>query len=376
MPAFGSTPRTRRQFLQQISAGAAAVAGLTACSKAADAPAATTTPSGGRKLGVALVGLGSYATNQLAPGLRVAKNCRLAGIVTGTPAKAEKWAKEHSLPARSVYNYETMGQIANNPDIDIIYVVTPVGLHAEHTIKAAKTGKHVICEKPMAISVAECDAMIAACRDANVQLSLGYRLHFHPMHRELMRIVREKEFGAFTKFNGSFGFYMGQKQWRVTKELGGGGPLMDVGVYVIQQACMTAGEVLPIAVTARELPKTRPKFFDEVEETIEFTLEFPGALRADGRSSYTESYNRFRSEAERGWFEMAPAYSYTNLKATTQNGALPSSSAHQQAVQMDDFADCIVTGRKTEVPGEMGRRDMQIIEAIYEAARTGQRVVL
>ena len=226
-----STSRTRREFLQQLSAGAAAVAGLTACSRAADAPApATAAPVGGRTLGVALVGLGSYSTYQLAPGLKVAQNCRLAGVVTGTPAKAEKWAREYSLPDRSIYNYETMGEIANNPDIDIVYIVTPVGLHAEHAIKAAKTGKHVICEKPMASTVAECDAIIAACRDARVQLSMGYRLHFHPMHRELMRIVRDQEFGAFQKFNGAFGFYMGNKQWRVTKKLGGGGQLTQTAV--------------------------------------------------------------------------------------------------------------------------------------------------
>jgi glucose-fructose oxidoreductase len=364
--------RTRREFLRQISASAAVLAGLVSRGRAADAPAGP----GGRKLGVALVGLGSYATNQLAPGLRIAKNCRLAGIVTGTPAKAEKWKAEHNLPDRSIYNYETMGDLANNPDIDIVYIVTPVGLHAEHAIKAAKAGKHVICEKPMARTVAECDAIIAACREAKVQLSMGYRLHFHPMHRELKRIVREKEFGAFTKFNGGFGFFMGQKQWRATKNLGGGGPLMDVGVYVIQEACMVAGEALPVAVTARELPKTRPDFFTEVEETIEFTLEFPGTYRAEGRASYTESYNRFRADADRGWFEMQPAYSYTNLKATTSAGALPPSTAHQQSVQMDDFADCIANGRRTEVPGEMGRRDLQIIEAIYESARTGRRVVL
>lgn len=369
---------TRRTFLRQLSTGAAAwVAGsaLGACAKAADAPVSAP-PSGGRKLGVALVGLGSYATNQLAPGLRVAKNCRLAGIVTGTPAKAEKWARQYDLPARSIYNYETMGQIADNPDIDIIYVVTPVGLHAEHTIKAARTGKHVICEKPMAVSVAECDAMIGACREARVKLSLGYRLHFQPMYRELMRLAREKDFGAFTKMNGEFGFYAGTKTWRQTKQLGGGGPLMDVGIYVIQAACMAAGELAPIGVTAREWPITRPDVFDEVEETITFTLEFAGGATCEGRSSYTESYNRFRADAPEGWFEIEPAYGYNGLVARTSRGKLPAVTAHQQAAQMDDFADCILSGRDSEIPGEMGRRDITITSAIYEAARTSQRVVL
>ncbi len=375
MPIFPRSTSSRREFLKQLSAGAAAIAGWSACTRAADRPAATDA-SGNRKLGVALVGLGSYATYQLAPGLERTKNCRLAGVVTGTPAKAESWARKYRLPDRSVYSYDTMGEIANNPDIDIIYIVTPVGLHAEHAIKAAKTGKHVISEKPMATSVAECDAMIAACREAGVKLSLGYRLHFDPMHRELMRIARGKEFGAFRKYDGAFGFFAPRKTWRQTKKLGGGGPLMDVGVYTIQEACMISGEIPPVAVTAHELPKTRPQIFDEVEETIEYTMEFPGNFTGHGRASYTESYNRFHADAERGWFEMEPAFTYSGLRARTQNGSLPPSTAHQQAVQMDDFADCITTGRPSEIPGEMGRRDMQIIAAIYESARTRQRVTL
>jgi glucose-fructose oxidoreductase len=369
---------TRRQFLQQLSTGAAAIVGgvaLGACAKAADAPASAALP-GGRKLGVALVGLGSYATYQLAPALRETRNCRLAGVVSGSPEKAQRWARENNLPERSLYNYETMEHIAENPDIDIIYIVTPVGLHAEHVIRAAKTGKHVISEKPMAASVAECDAMIAACKAAGVKFSIGYRLHFQPMYRELMRLARAKDFGEFTQMNGEFGFFAPQKTWRQTKKLGGGGPLMDVGIYVIQAACMAAGDVPPIAVTAHELPKTRPKIFDEVEETILFTLEFPGGARCEGRSSYTESYNHFRAEAPKGWFEIEPAYSYNGLNARTSQGRLPRQTANQQAAQMDDFADCIVSGRDTEVPGEMGRRDIMITSAIYEAARTGQRVAL
>ena len=127
----------------------------------------------GRQLGVALVGLGGYSTGQLGPALLETKFCRLAGVVTGSRKKGEKWAREHGFPASSIYSYDTMDRLADNPAIDIVYVVTPNALHAEHTIRAAKAGKHVICEKPMAVSVAECDAMLAACREAKVKLSIG-----------------------------------------------------------------------------------------------------------------------------------------------------------------------------------------------------------
>src|SRR5882762_11497745 len=140
-----------------------------------------------RKLGVALLGLGRYSTGQLGPALRETKLCYLAGVVTGHPEKGEKWAADYNLNKKNIYSYETFDRIADNKDIDIVYVVTPPALHPEFTIRAAKAGKHVISEKPMATSVADCDAMIAACQTAKVKLSIGYRLHFDPYLKELMR---------------------------------------------------------------------------------------------------------------------------------------------------------------------------------------------
>ncbi|MGH8016990.1 MAG: Gfo/Idh/MocA family protein [Opitutaceae bacterium] len=356
---------SRRAFLQHLSLGAAALAsgaGLAPGLRAAENARA------GRKLGVALAGLGGYSTGQLAPALRETSLCRLAGVVTGSRAKGERWAQEHGFPENCIYNYDTMTDIAENPGIDIIYIVTPPGLHAEHTIRAAGTGKHIICEKPMAVSVKECDAMIEACRAAGVKFSIGYRLHYHPIHQEVKRLATGADYGPFESMNGAFGFRTGRKSWRLTQKLGGGGPLMDVGIYVIQSACMAAGTT-PVAATARELPKTRPEFFDEVEETLVFDLEFPGGVHCEGRTSYNESYNRFRAESSEGWIEIEPAFSYGGLRARTSRGPLPASSINQQAAQMDAFAQVILDDGESIVPGEMGRRDMQIITAIYESAR-------
>lgn len=353
----------RRQFIGQVALGASALA--LAARSHAQSPAAP------RKLGVALVGLGNYSTGQLAPALKLTQHCHLTGVVTGSPEKGLRWAKEHGFPEKNIYHYDTMAQMADNPDIDIVYVVTPNALHARDVVAAAKAGKHIICEKPMAISVAECDRMIAACSAAKVLLSIGYRLHFDPIQEEFRKLARSGEFGPFLKSDGAFAFSMKKPQWRAQKALAGGGPLMDVGVYVVQQACMATGQA-PSAVTARELTKNRPEFFRDVEESIEWTLEFPNGARSTGFSGYDSNTNRFRAEAAQGWFELSPAYSYRGLKAASSRGPVTvQPAASQQALQMDDFTQCIREQRASRVPGEMGRRDMVILEGIYASAAAG-----
>jgi glucose-fructose oxidoreductase len=365
---MATRPVSRRRFLTQLSAAATtAFALVPRLGRALDRPAPA------HKLGVALVGLGNYSRGELGPALRKTEYCRLAGVVTGDPTKGARWAKEYGFSEKNIFSYDAMARLADAPDIDIVYVVTPNALHAPYCIAAAKAGKHVICEKPMATSVAECDAIIAACHAANVRLSIGYRLHFDPLHEELRRLVRTQEFGPFMKMSGGFAFVMGTPQWRATKKLAGGGPLMDLGVYVIQESCMAAGAA-PVAITARELPKQRPEFFVDVEESLEWTMEFAGGARSECYSSYNSSRDNFRAEAKGGWYEVGPAFGYRNLKAATSRGpVIATPPPSQQALQMDDFAQCILTGRATPVPGEMGRRDVTIIEAIYASIAAGSK---
>ncbi len=369
-----NTPRpvpalSRRRFLGQISA-------VGALSLAPRAVLAAAPPA--KKLGIALVGLGGYSTGQLGPALKLTQHCRLAGVVTGSPEKGRKWAADYAFPEANIYGYDSMAKMAGNPDIDIVYVVTPNGLHAEHAIAAAKAGKHVICEKPMANTVAECDAILAACKQAGVRLAIGYRLHYDPFHEELRRLVRTQEFGPFMNMSGGFAFTMGRHQWRAQKKLAGGGPLMDLGVYVIQETFMAAGDVPAVAITARELPKARPEFFVDVEESIEWIMEFANGAKCAGYTSYNSNRNDFRAEAKGGWFEVGPAYSYRGLRAATSKGPVDvAPPASQQALQMDAFALDVLQNRPSLVPGEMGRRDMVVVEAIYaSAAAGGKRVEL
>ena len=367
---------SRREFIRLASIGSAAVAGARFLSR--DAFGQTPPPATSRQLGVALLGLGSYATHQLAPALQLTRRCRLVGVITGSPGKAEKWARQYNLPKKNLYDYGNLEQIAGNPEIDVVYVVTPPALHPEFAIRAAKAGKHVISEKPMACSVADCDAMIAACRDARVKLSVGYRLHFDPYHQELMRLAGPAGMGPFKKISGDFSFTMRGQQWRAEKRLAGGGPMMDVGIYVVHAACLAAGGVAPIAVTAHEAPKTRPDFFKDVEETMHWTMEFPGGAVCSADSSYVRNANRFRAEGPNGWIEFPEnAFAYRGIRGRTSRGPLAfDPPVSQQARQMDDFADCILADRASSVGGELGRQDIRIVSAIYESAATGQRVVV
>ncbi len=362
---------SRREFVGQLSLAAAAALALPRGLRAAS--------GGGKKLGVALVGLGGYSGGQLAPALQRTEFCELKGLVSGTPSKLVSWREKYGVPEKNCYSYESMDRIVDNPEIDIVYVVTPPGTHKDLTIRAAKAGKHVICEKPMAPTVKECEEMIAACKKARKKLSIGYRLEFEPHHNEMERLALDPAFGPFMKMEGGFGFRVGDagNGWRLNKALAAGGPLPDVGVYVIQAACRGAGNQLPVAVTGRELPKTRPELFVEVEETIEWTMEFANGAKCEGWSSYNEGRNRFRAENADGskWAEIQPAYSYGGLKGRTSEGPMNVQNVPQQALQMDDFARCVLEDRESPVPGEMGRDHIAVMEAIYaSAAQGGKRV--
>jgi len=362
------TSITRRGFLEKLSIGVAVMA---------INPYDLFIKNQERQLGIALVGLGKYSARQLGPALKETKLCKLMGVVTGVKEKGEQWAKEYGFPEKNIYSYDTMNRLADNKDIDIVYIVTPNGLHAEHAIAAARAGKHVICEKPMANTVAECDSIIAACRQAKVKLSVGYRLHFDPYHKELMRLAKEKDFGAFTTITGDRGFVMANKVWRADKKLAGGGPIMDLGVYIIHGACMAANGIAPLYVTASEHLKTKPDMFTDVEEGMNWTMEFPGNSICTAQTSYQHNADHFKAEGAKGWIEFKEhAFTYKGMVVETSRGPLNFTPPNQQALQMDDFANCILTNKESRVNGELGRRDLLIIEAIYKAAETGKKIAV
>ena len=328
------------------------------------------------KLGVCLVGLGNYSANLLAPALQLTQHCELTGIVTGSPSKIPVWQGKYGVPDKNVYNYRNMDRIADNPDIDVIYIVLPTGLHAEYAIKAANTGKHVWCEKPMAKTGEECRAIIDACNKNKVKLSIGYRMQHEPNTQQIIKWSRTKPYGQIKNVKAHIGFAIRNpgNTWRMDKELGGG-LLYDVGVYCINGMRYAIGEE-PIAVSARH-ENTRPEVFKEVAETSIFQFDFPNGIKGDGKTTATENINILRADCENGWYELKPFQAYNGVKGKTSDGTLLNTYIeNQQARQMDDDALAILENRPVLVPGEDGMKDIVLLEAINKSAQTGRKVKL
>ena len=277
-----------------------------------------------------------------------------SGSVSGHPEKARSWAAPYKLPQKNIYNFENFDRSADNPDIDLVFVLNPPGTHRDFVIRAAKAGKHVISEKPLATTVADCDAMIAACAAAKVQFSVGYRLFFDPYHQELRRLAREQDFGVLKNLSGNRGFVFGKRAWRVDKKLGGGGPMMDLGIYIIQGACMATNGETPVSVSAHELPKKRPELFDEVEETMKFRWTSPTARRCDAIAG-SQPLVRPVSGRRRQGVDRLPASTPSPTRASWPERAadrctIPRRSSRRSRWTISPIA---FSGRATLVTGEM-----------------------
>ncbi|HEU4901837.1 MAG TPA: Gfo/Idh/MocA family oxidoreductase [Flavisolibacter sp.] len=335
-------------------------------------------PGQKRGLGVALVGLGYYSTDLLAPALQLTKNCYLAGIVTGTPAKAEAWKQQYNIPDKNIYNYGNFDQIASNPAIDVVYVVLPPSMHAEYVVRAANAGKHVWCEKPMAPSAKDCQEMIAACRKNKRSLAIGYRLQHEPTTQAYRRIIQQQQLGKVQLVSCAAGYRENRTDhWKQKKEMGGG-VLGDMGVYAIQGARFGAGTE-PIAVVKAKAYTNRPEIYKNgLDEIVEATLEFPGGVLADIKTSFAEDINFLDVSMEKGTLEVSPYQPYAGVRAKSPLGEIyhDYKVPWQQAKQMDDNAMAIMQNKPVLVPGEEGLRDIRVLEAIYQSAATGQRVML
>ncbi len=377
---------SRRSFLTQtaITAAGIAIAPSILSNKIINKPKYT-----GKKLNIALVGLGRYAAI-LADGLQASQYCTLAGVVTGHAEKGEAWKKQYNLPDKNIYNYENFDSIANNKDIDVIYVVLPNAMHKEYTIRAAKAGKHVICEKPMAISSKECIEMIEACKQAGVQLAIGYRLHYEPYNLEMKRLGQQKVFGEVRYVEAGLGYqtinFEGANagkdfnindplEWRLNKRWSGGGALMNLGVYCVQAGRYILGEN-PVSVTAQYGAIHDARRFAQVEETILWQAQFNSGAVANCNSSYGYNIDRLYAAAANGFFELAPAISYGPFKGTTSNGDMHFADINQQAAQLDGIGKLILENKPLpdHICGKEGLTDLCIMEAIYKAADTAGKV--
>lgn len=366
---------SRRHFLQKITAASVVMPFLSECGLA------STKESGdkaGTGLRVAIMGLGSYGT-RVAEAMQSCKKARLVGAISGTPSKIKEWQGKYNIPEKNCYNYENFDNIKNNPDIDAVYVITPNALHHDQVIRVAKAGKHVISEKPMSVNAASGQEMVDACKQANVKLLVGYRMHFEPHTLEVVRMRKAGEFGQIKFFQGLSGFKIGDPgQWRLNKQLAGGGAMMDIGIYSINGSRYMIGED-PVWVTAQETKTDPQKFKEGVDETIQFQLGFPGGVVASCLSTYNmNNLDRFFLNGDNGFAELYPATGYGPIQGRTNKGELNQPVVTHQMVQMDEMSDIILQNKQPIIPvnGEEAVKDLKIIDAIYEALKTGKKVDL
>jgi predicted dehydrogenase len=372
---------SRRGFLHATGGTIAAASVAPMLPAAAQVPAIKLPAVPGKQIGFALVGLGNLAINQLMPAFAQCRLAKLVGFVSGRPEKAAQLAQLYGVEAKNIYTYENYERLADNPAIDVIYVVLPNSMHPEYTIRALKAGKHVLCEKPMANTPQECEQMIAAAKAANRKLMVGYRVRYEPYNQALIAYARETaEAGPTRLILADAGFNIGDpKQWRLRKQMAGGGSLMDIGIYALNAARYLSGEE-PVAVNAVMHSTPNDPRFVEVEENIMFQLRFPSGILANCGSSYGGGVNRHRVVKPRGAAELEPASSYTGLRMRVwRGGAIEERVLPQRnhfAGEMDHFAECILNDTAPLTPGEEGLKDMRIITAIYEAARSGRTITL
>jgi predicted dehydrogenase len=360
---------SRRAFLASTAATAAAVRVGWAQGQ----------PTEGKTVGFALVGIGSLSMNQLLPAFAKCKIARPVALVSGHPEKANQQAAKYGINPKNIYNYENFDTIKDNPDVDVIYVVLPNGMHAEYSIRAAKAGKHVLCEKPMANTVEECQSMIDACKATDRKLMIAYRLHYEPLTKKAIELCRSPEaVGTIKQITAEGGFNIGDPtQWRLNKKLAGGGSLMDIGIYALNATRYLSGEE-PTETIAQSYSTPGDVRFKEVEETISFQMKFPSGAVASCLSSYGFGCNRFRVYGRRGQIEMEPYINYTGDRLFQIRGPsrqqLQIEPADHFALEMDHFSECVVNNKEPLTPGAEGLQDLKIMTAIYESARNGKAV--
>ncbi len=339
-----------------------------------------------QRVGFAVVGLGHLTLEEILPALAgPCKHARLAALVSGDADKMRKIARQYGIEASSCYSYETYDQLKDNPDVEVIYIVLPNALHAEFTIRGAQAGKHILCEKPMATSVQEGEAMIAACQKAGKKLMIAYRIQYEPLNRLAQQLVRAKTYGT-TKLIEMVNCQnqAHDRQWRHQMALAGGGALPDIGLYCLNTTRFLLGEE-PVEVSASIYSTPGDARFREVEENVVFRLRFPSGVLANCTAGYGSFNSKsYAVHAETGTIKMDPAFAYQGLhqeRLHAPNGQqlkeTPNDPMKNQfALEMDHLAACVRHNKTPYTPGEEGLQDQRIMEAIYQSARENRPVPL
>jgi predicted dehydrogenase len=340
-----------------------------------------------KRIGYCLVGLGNLTLGELLPAFAQCKYSKPVALVSGDRSKAINVAAQYGIPERSIYSYDDFDNIKNNSEIEAVYIVLPNSMHHEFTLRAARAGKHVLCEKPMAVTSLQCQEMIDTCKLTGRKLMVAYRIQFEPKNTLVKQWTRDQKFGPVKLIESHNGQEIGDpSQWRLKQALSGGGALPDIGIYCINSIRFLLGEE-PVSVFASMYSTPGDDRFKEVEETVQFQLEFPNGVFANCVTTYGAHHaRRYRLYTNKGaHYGMEPAFDYRGLQIHInqvvdgkyeENSKPALQEKNQFALEMDHFSQCIMNDKQPFTPGEEGLQDMKIIEAIYRSAREGKRIQL
>ncbi len=359
---------TRREFGRVIGVSAAGLPLLSAARQ-------PQTDAQERKIGYCIVGLGRISMNHFMPACKMSQRSQLTGFVSGHRDKAERMATQYNVPAKNIYSYENYNEIADNKDIDAVYIALPNSMHAEYTIRAANAEKHVLCEKPMATTVKDSQAMIDACKAASKKLMIAYRCQHEPTNLRAIQLIRDGKLGTIQAIESAHGFNENAGEWRLNKKLSGGGPLMDVGIYSLN-ACRYLTHEEPSHIEGYASVIDHDGRFKEVEENVSWTMKFPSGVVASCNTTYgAEMPGFFRVHGSKGMIHMEPAFAYQGLHLKAKIESEPpidepnnEKDPYQFVLEADDFADCILHNKEPKTDGEEGLRDMQLMAEIYKSA--------
>jgi predicted dehydrogenase len=332
-----------------------------------------------RRIGYAVVGLGSIAETAVLPAFRNGKTSKLMALVSHDESRAQELGAKFGV--KHCYSYEDYDQCLNQPGVDAVFITSVNGAHAEQAIRAAKAGKHVLCEKPMATSVEDCRRMVEACRANSVRLMIAYRKYFEPGSVALKKLVAGGKLGRLRHMFSSYTEIVDSskaKTWQLNQKLAGGGSLMDIGIYCVNTMRWVAGSS-PIDATAY-CWSDAPQRFSEVEDNIAFRLTHPDGLVCQGTSSYSSMAASFlQVHGDQGWAALNPAFAFEEERRLF--GRIRGQWFEQKfkvidefALELNAFAESTHRGRDPEPDGMEGLRDLATIEAIYRSAQENRTV--
>jgi predicted dehydrogenase len=330
------------------------------------------------KIRYAVIGLGYISQIAVLPSFaHAAKNSELTALVSGDPKKLKQLGEKYGV--ERLNSYDEYDDLLASGDIDAVYIALPNHLHHEYTLRAARAGIHVLCEKPMAVTVEECKEMISACQQSNVKLMIAYRLHFEETNLKAIEIVNSGRIGDPRIFNSVFTMQVEEGNIRLRRETGGG-TLYDIGIYCINAAryLFRSEPTEVMAITANNGEER----FKEVEEMTSAIMHFPNERLANFSCGFgAADVSAYQVVGTKGELRVDPAYEFADelRHALTINGKTrvrTFSRRDQFAPQLLYFSECILMDKEPEPSGEEGMNDVRIIRGLYRSIETKQPVII